>query len=150
MGPNHLKFGGGVAESVLNPAVLLVVLLAGVLICVLPRNKTMIPFLIAGVLIPMDQILLIGPAHFPMLRVLILFSLFRMVKDNMKSKLPLCAGGFNKIDLTVTLLTIFIALNGILLFREVGAVVYQLGNLFTVFGVYFFLRFAIRDENDVV
>ena len=150
MGPNHLKFGGGVAESVLNPAVLLVVLIAGVLVCVLPRNKTMIPFLVAGVLIPMDQILLIGPAHFPMLRVLILFGLFRMVKDKMKSKLPLCAGGFNKIDIAVTLLTMFIALNGILLFREMGAVVYQLGNLFTVFGVYFFLRFAIRDENDVV
>ncbi len=150
MGPSHVKFGGGVSESFLSPAVLLAVLIAGVLICVLPRNKAMVPFLVAGILIPMDQILLIGPAHFPMLRVLIVFGMFRIFKDKASRKVPLFTGGMNRLDITVILLTVFTALNGILLFREMGAVIYQLGNLYTVFGVYFLLRFLIRDDKDIV
>jgi hypothetical protein len=149
-GPQNFKFGGGVGESVLNPGVLLVVLIAGVLICVWPRKKSMSLFLAASILIPMDQVLLIGPAHFPMLRLLVLFGIVRMCKDKLNSKLRLFRGGMNRMDIAVILLTAFIALNGILLFPVSASVVNQLGNLYTVFGVYFLLRFMIRDEDDVV
>ena len=70
-GLQHLHFGGGVSETVLNPVVFAVVLIAGVLICVWPRQKAAMAFLVAALLIPEDQVLLIGPAHFPMLRVLV-------------------------------------------------------------------------------
>jgi hypothetical protein len=145
----HLKFGGGVSQSVLHPAVLLITLMAGVLICVLPRNKAIVPFLVAALLIPMDQVLLIGPAHFPMLRLLILFGIVRMVREKATSKLPLFSRGLNKIDIAVILLTVFIAVNGILLFQVSGEVINQLGDLYTVFGVYFLLRFLIRNEEDI-
>ena len=62
----HLRFGGGVSASVLHPAVLIAVLIAGVSICILPRNKAVSAFLAAALLIPMDQVLLIGRAHFSM------------------------------------------------------------------------------------
>ena len=65
MGPNRLKFGGGVSETVLNPVVMLVVLLAGALIVFWPRKKALSAFLAAGLLIPQDQVLLIGALHFP-------------------------------------------------------------------------------------
>src|ERR1035438_1216324 len=97
----------------------------------------------------MDQVLLIGSLHFPMLRILILFGLIRIVKDKVRSKAKVFTGGINKIDIALILLTAFVAINGILLFQESGAVINQLGNLYTVFGVYFLLRFLIRDEDDV-
>jgi hypothetical protein len=150
MGPDHLKFGGGVTETVLNPAVLILVLIAGVLICVWPRKKAIVAFLSASILIPMDQVLLVGSAHFPMLRVLILFGVVRIAIEKSRSKRPLFSGGMNKIDVALILLTLFTALNGILLFQESGAAIYQLGYLYTVFGVYFLLRFLIRDEADIV
>jgi len=150
MNPDHPLFGGGVSETVLNPAVLIVVLLAGVLIWILPRKKAIAPFLAAALLIPIDQVLLIRPAHFTMLRVLVLFGIIRILKDRISAKRPLLSGGMNKIDIAVILLTLFIAVNGVLLFQESGAAIYQLGNLYTVFGVYFLLRFLIRDEEDVV
>jgi hypothetical protein len=149
-GPQNFKFGGGVSETVLHPAVLLVILIAGVLICIWPRKKAAAAFLVASLLIPMDQVLLIGPAHFPMLRILILFGIFRMVKDKVNSKLRVLSGGMNQIDVAMILLTLFIALNGILLFQVSGAAFNQLGTMYTVFGIYFLLRFLIRDEEDVV
>jgi hypothetical protein len=149
-GPQNLRFGGGVSDTILNPAVLFVILAAGALICFWPRRRAIVPFLLASILIPMDQVLLIGSLHFPMLRLLVLFGFIRIMKDKVSSKARIFSGGVNKIDIAVILLTVFIALNSILLFQESGAVVNQLGNLFTVFGVYFLLRFLIRDEEDLV
>jgi hypothetical protein len=148
--PGHLKFGGGVAATVLHPAVLALTLVAGILICIWPQKKALAAFLTAAILIPMDQVLLIGPAHFPMLRLLVLFGIVRMVRGKAGSKAKIFSGGLNKIDIFTILLTIFIAVNGILLFQASGEVINQLGNVYTVFGAYFLLRFLIRDEEDVL
>jgi hypothetical protein len=147
-GPQNLRFGGGVSETALHPIVLIAILIAGALICFGPRRKAVIPFLLASLLIPTDQILLIGSLHFPMLRVLVLFGFIRMLRD--RAKLRLFSNGINKIDIMVILLTLFIAIDGILLFQESGAIVNQIGNLISVFGVFFLLRFLIRDEEDVI
>jgi hypothetical protein len=98
----------------------------------------------------MDQVLLIGSLHFPMLRLLALFGFIRIIKDKVFSKAHIFSGGVNKIDIAVILLAVFTALNSILLFQESGALVAQLGNLYTVFGIYFLLRFLIRDDEDIV
>jgi hypothetical protein len=150
VGPDHLKFGGGVTQSVINPAVLVLILIAGALICVWPRKKAIPVFLAAALLIPMDQVLLIGPAHFPMLRILVLFGIVRMVRERLSGKSQLLSGGVNKIDIAFILLTLVTAVNGVLLFQESGAAIYQLGNLYTNVGVYFLLRSLIRDEDDIV
>src|SRR5580704_8482111 len=149
-GPINLKFGGGVAESVFNPLVLALVLLAGILVLVCPRAKATVAFLVASLLIPTDQILVIGGLHFPMLRVLVLFGIARMLKERASSKRRLFCGGINRIDIGLIVLTTFIGLNGVLLFQEAGALINQVGNLLTVFGAYFLLRFLIRDEADVI
>jgi hypothetical protein len=150
VGRINIKFGGGVSATILNPYVLVLILIAGILICVLPRNKAVVPFLVAALLIPTDQVLLIGPAHFPMLRILGLFGFIRIFKDKAVSKKPIFTGGFNKMDRAVILLTVFTAVNGIILFQQSGAVINQLGNLYTIFGIYFLLRFLLRDQEDIV
>lgn len=149
MGPDNLNFGGGVAETIVNPVVLLVVLIAGVSICILPRSKAIVPFLAAGILIPMDQVLVVGGLHFPMLRVLALFGFVRMFWAKLSGKDEFFSGGMNGIDVAFIVLTLFTALDGTLLWRVSGAVIFQLGNLYTAFGVYFLLRFLIRDEEDI-
>jgi hypothetical protein len=59
-------------------------------------------------------------------------------------------GGINRIDVAFILLTVTSAVSGILLFQQGAAAFYQLGNLYTDFGVYFLIRFLIRDDSDVV
>jgi hypothetical protein len=147
--PKNLRFGGGAADTILNPAVLVVVLIAGILILVGPRKKALVSFLVASILIPMDQVLVIGGLHFQMLRVLALFGIARLVKEKVGRR-KIFTGGINKIDGAVILLTVIIAINAVLLFQEFGVVIYQLGNLYTAFGVYFLLRFLIRDQRDIL
>jgi hypothetical protein len=148
--PKNFKFGGGVADTILNPAVLIVILIIGVLILVWPRKKIIGPFIAAALLIPMDQVLVLGGLHFPMLRLLALFGIARLVRERFVAKHRIFAGGINKIDLSLILFTLFTAIAGVLLFRESGELIYQIGNIYTVFGLYFLLRFLLRDESDVL
>src|ERR1700677_4295453 len=150
MGPKDLKFGGGVADTVLNPAVLILILVACAFICFAPRQKALAAFLTAGILIPIDQVLVLAGVHFPMLRVLAIFGLVRILKEKYASKTWLFVGGFNKLDRAVILLAVSTAVSGVILFREFGAVVYQAGNLCTVLGSYLLLRLLIRNEDDIV
>ncbi len=149
-GPVHLKFGGGVSVSSVHPAILLIVLVAGGILLFCPRRWALVVFLTVGLLIPMDQILLIGGAHFPMLRLLVLFGLVRMIRERVASKATIFSSGLNRIDLFVILYAAFVAINGIWLFKEMGAVINQIGVLYTVFGVYFLMRSLMRDEQDIV
>src|SRR5882672_8719962 len=148
--PDNLRFGGGVSSSIINPFVALVVLVAGILICVWPRNKAVLPFIFASILVPTDQVLLIGGLHFPMMRVLILFGLFRIFRTKATSRSQIVSGGMNKIDIAVVLLAVSSAVAGVALWQQSAVVTYQLGELFSTFGTYFILRFFIRDREDVL
>jgi len=142
-------YGGGVTDSIVNPYVLAVTLFSGLLILVLPRKKVMIPFLIFGILIPINQVVVLGGLHFFMLRMLALFGLARMSWAKLSGKDKIFSGGMNEMDKAFVLLTTFIAIDGILLWHAWGEVVYQLGVLYTAYGVYFLLRFLIRDQEDI-
>jgi hypothetical protein len=150
VGPENLRFGGGAAGTVLNPAVALAMIIAGLLICCLPRRKAIIPFVVTSILIPVDQVLVIAGLHFPVLRVLIFFGMVRILVIKGRGEWVLFSRGVNRIDRAVILLAIVSAMAGVLLFREMGAVVYQLGELYTIFCTYFLVRCLIRDHDDVV
>lgn len=142
----NLVFGGGVSETIVSPVALLAVLTAGVVICICSRRKALAAFLLAGILIPTDQVVLLGPLHFPMLRILIIFAFIRMFGAGISK---VFSGGMNAIDKAMILFSIFTMIDGILLWRQWGEVIFQLGNLYSAFGAYFFLRFLIRDWDDI-
>ena len=149
MGPQNLIYGGGVAESVVSPAVLAITLLTGLLIVFLPRKMVILPFLALGILIPIYQILVVGGLHFPMLRVLVLFGFARLVWAKISGRNRIFSGGMNGIDSAFLVLVVFTAVDGVLLWQTQGALINQLGALYTSIGVYFLLRYLIRDEEDV-
>ncbi len=151
MEPEHLRggFGNAVGHSIVNPIILIVVLIVGLLICFGSRNRAIAAFLAGAILIPMDQILVIGSMHFPMLRVLLLFGMARILRVKASSKSEILGGGWNKIDLALIVLTLVTAVNGILLYQDSARVIFELGGLFTAFG-YLLLRSLIRDEQDVM
>jgi hypothetical protein len=149
MEPSNLHFGGGVSQTVLNPFVAAFVLLAGVVILTRPRSQALTAFLTASILIPVDQVLLIGGVHFPMMRVLILFGLARLLKEKLSAHANILTGGMNGLDIAMLALTLVSAVTGILLFPEIGSLIFQVGNVYTVLGAYCFLRFMICDGQDV-
>ncbi len=147
--PEHLAFGGGASQTVLNPLVAVFVLVAGILMSVLPRRMTIAPFLAGALLIPMDQVIVIASVHFQMVRVLVLFGAVRMVIAKTSSKQKIFSSGLNAIDKAVIFWTLFTAIDVTLLWGDSGALTNQLGTIYQIFGIYFLLRFLIRDEQDV-
>ncbi len=150
MVPQNLRFGGGVAGTVFSPAVALVLILAVVLIFGLPQRKVIVPFLLASILIPNDQILVIAGLHFPLLRILIFFGMIRIFLIRGKGKWNVFSGGLNGVDKSLILLSVASAVAGILLAGNTQALTYQFGEMYTAFGTYFLLRCLIRDQEDVV
>jgi hypothetical protein len=143
------QFRVGITHSVVSPVALLIILLAGVAICVSGRRIAAGAFLASSILIPMDQILVLGPLHFPMLRVLVLFGFARIVREKLSFRNKVFSGGINGIDKAMIGLTLFTALNGIVLWRDSASIIFQLGNMYAGLGVYCLLRFLIRSREDV-
>ena len=111
--PKNIRFGGGLLESSFNPYVFGVVVLAGILMLKGSRRRAIAAFLLPAILIPYDQVLMIGSVHFPMLRVLILFGIVRMFLDQAR----MLTGGISGIDIALLCLGSFTAINALLLFR---------------------------------
>jgi hypothetical protein len=146
--PEHLKFGGGAASSAFNPLVLLLVLIVGVVMLVRENRGVIAPFLWASIMIPLDQVVVIGPLHFPMLRVLLLFGMVRIAREKFGSKTPVFSGGINRLDKVVIWFELFTVANALMLWRDGGMVVRQAGDMFTLFGIYFLMRHLLRDNDD--
>lgn len=142
-------FAGGPPDSIFSPVALVLVLVAGILLLLLPRTKAIIPLLLAGLVIPNDQIVVLGSVHFPMLRILLLFGFARIAWRKFSKREQIFSGGLNGLDKTVILLNVLTAVNGTLLYQESAALIYQVGQLYTIIGGYLVLRFLIRDEEDV-
>lgn len=150
MDPRAIRFGGGAAQSAFNPLILVAVAIACGVVCFAPRRKATAAFLIAGLLVPIYQVLVVGGVHFPMLRLLAMAGFIRVLRERRPAKNWLFAGGFNRLDLSIILFLLMTAVNGVLLFREMGAFIYQVGNLITLMGTFLLLRVLIRDEEDVL
>lgn len=144
--PDRLAGGG---STQVHPLIVVAMVLAAALILAVPRRHVLAPFLVAAFLIPMDQTVLIGPFHFQMLRILILCGWIAMLIHK-RSAGPVFSNGFNRIDKAVILWAIFTAIATVALWQDTASLNNQLGALYTVFGIYFLLRFFIRDERDVL
>jgi hypothetical protein len=149
MRPENVNYGGGVAESAISIPVLIVVILVCLILLAGSRRRALAAFLAACIMIPMDQVLVIGGLHFPMVRILIIFAMIRIIREKFSGKTELFSGGINWLDKWFLVLMIFTTLDGILLWQNSGYVVFALGSLFSAAGVYFAWRYFIRDEEDV-
>ena len=149
MVPEHLQFGGGATASVLHPLVAVGVLIAIVLMLTLERKKAMVPFLVAGLMIPWGQVLVIGGMHFTMMRILILAGLARGVWSKAKSSEGWFGTGFNGIDQAMVLWLTFSYVIVTLQWMNSEMVIASLGNLVDALGGYLVVRFFISDGETI-
>jgi hypothetical protein len=151
MRPENFYFGGGSGETVMHPAVAAAMVLAVILILVLPRKKAIVPFLLCAFLIPLGQTLVLGGLHLFVLRIVLLFACTRMIFTKFSSHASIFGGGFGYLDKAFSLWAVFRAVAFLMLFSlQSGAVVNQASFLLDVFGAFFFLRFLIHDDDDIL
>lgn len=141
------RFGGG-GETYVHPVVVCAMLLSMALIWILPRKHIVVPVLATIFLVPMDQVIILGPCHFSMLRIVLLGGWIRLLKCKVTSRSPFLSGGVTPVDKMMLWYAVVTAIDFVLLWRDWGAVVNQLGNVYTTLGCYVLLRSLIRDEED--
>jgi hypothetical protein len=146
MPPEHLRFGGGSADSVISPIVAVMLAIAILLIMTLPRKRVIMPFLITFFSIPAGEVLVIGGAHFTALRILILAALARRLTFSRREKYP---GGVNSIDWCVILWSISALIAFVLEFPGTPALIQGIGGLFDTLGGYLVIRSLIPDVDGV-
>lgn len=147
--PEHLHFGGGASETVLNPLVLAAMLVAIVLVLTLPRRQLAVPFLTVVFLVPLGQQIYAGGAHWLVLRIVVLAGCLRLLIEKVKGNGWLFRSGLNGIDRAFAVWACCAGLAPILLYRTSAIVPLQMASLLQSFGGYFFLRYAIQDRKDL-
>jgi hypothetical protein len=149
MPPAHPReFGGGGAETLLNPFVAVVLIVAVILILSLPRKYVVVPLLFAGILVPIGQVLVVAGLHLYVGRLLVIVALARGITTAAFSRLGLFGGGSNTIDRAFLCATVWQASAAIILFGSIQSLVNQCGFLLDVGGMYLVLRFFIRSNQD--
>lgn len=142
MAPEHLRFGGGSADSVISPFVIVWLLLAILLIMVLPRRKAIMPFLIAFFTIPIGEVVVVGGIHLTALRILILVALAKRLTFSRREKYP---EGVNGIDWAVILWAVSAFIAFFLQFPGTPSLIQGLGVLLDTLGGYLAVRSLIPD-----
>lgn len=140
------RFGGGGATH-LAPFATVLLLIGIALILVLPRRHTIIPFLLVALWLPDGVNVVLGPFHFYVLRILLIFAWIRVLFGRRSTDKPF---RMNAIDKSFLLYAISAAVIFFLLWRQSEAFVNRLGFLYTALGVYFFFRIVLEDQRDVV
>jgi len=142
--PKNYYFGGG-GDTFMPPIALVLVIVAIILMVVLPRKYAFVPFLLAGLLIPLDVTILIAGLHFNSNRLLILGGLSRFV---FRGEMSL--DNMNSLDKVIMYGMLIESISYILLWRQAEVIVNRAGFLFSGLGTYIILRSLIRSKEDVV
>ncbi len=145
----NFQFGGGADATFMSPAVLLLTILAAVAVLFFKKKYAFAAILVISFLTPFANQLYLGGVHFFAIRIVILAGVIRLLMAKMKSSSSPLNDGFSPLEKIFFLWAFFRAIVFVLLYREGGAVVAQVGFLLDACGGYLLFRHFLRDEKDV-
>jgi hypothetical protein len=131
--------------TVLHPLALAAVLVAALLMFSLPRRQALIPLIVCGLLIPMQQRLVLMTLDFTMLRLLIFCGCMRLILQYKPGALQV-----SRADKLILAWALVGTLVYTLMHMSGGALVNRLGKCFDALGIYFLARYFVRDLEDLV
>lgn len=128
----------------IHPVALAFMLVAGSLMLALPRRGALVPLVFAIVFIPLQQRIMVYSLDFYIIRILILFGWTRvLIRGEYSIRL-------NTIDKLMVLWAVSAVATYSILWQTWGAFINRLGVSFDIIGIYFLVRFLVRDFDDIV
>jgi hypothetical protein len=132
--------------STITASSLVFTLCLGILLVFLPRRYALMPLFISGCYMTLGQVLLVGPLHFLIFRIILLFGWIRIIINKEIFSIKL-----NTIDKVLIVWVIVSSLVNLLLRGwSSEAIISCLGTLYNTIGTYFLIRAIVRDFDDVV
>jgi hypothetical protein len=111
----------------------------------LPRRYVLIPILVSGILMGMTQRIYIFSLDFTPVRILLLCGWIRLIiRSEYRSVIS-----FNNIDKIFCLYVLWTIIAYVILWFTMDALIYKLGFLSYSFGIYFLVRYYIKDIDDL-
>ncbi len=132
-------------QTTLHPLGLTAMLVCGVALLLLPRRHAVLPMLIVCCFVAVSQRIVIGPADFSLLRIMVLFGAVRVLLRQ-----EYLGVRFNRVD---ALLCCWLAAGAAIYIAREGtpeAVVNRSGWIFDGAGMYFLFRCLIREWKDII
>jgi len=114
-----------------------------ILILFLPRRFAVVPILMTACYMTLGQVVVIGPFHFTMMRILIFLGCLRAFIGKGFNTIKI-----NSIDKIVVAYVLASTIIYFLLRKDTEAFVNGLGFIYNALGLYFLFRYYIRDDND--
>ncbi|HEV2395500.1 MAG TPA: hypothetical protein VGS27_00980 [Candidatus Sulfotelmatobacter sp.] len=145
----HFHFGGGAAESTMHPVVFAATLLAALAVLFLPRRYALLPVLAVVFLTPTGQQVLIGGFHVFVIRIIVVTGLVKIAWMKVSARTLVFSHGVLWIDNLFFAWALLHAATFILLFRDTGAVTYEIAFLLDACG-YVLVRHFVQDREDVL
>jgi len=130
--------------TALRPATLLLTVLLGLLSFTVPRRWSLTPILVASVLLPDDQRIILAGVNWTMFRLLLLCSLGRVAARGEHRHVR--RAGIDRLLIAFSISNVIAA---VFLYGTADAVVNRLGGAFDVVGFYFVSRVAIKEPSDL-
>jgi len=142
--PENYYFSGGVGTFV-TPLSVAVLLAAIILIVCLPRKYVIVPFLLAGLLVPIYENFLVAGLNFHFDRILLIVTWARILVRREPASGPL-----SPLDKVVLLGALVNSIAYCIVWPQLGAMSNRAGFLLSGLGTYFLMRSLIRDKEDVI
>lgn len=149
MEPSHFRFGGGASETMLHPLVAVWLLIAIAMILSVPRHKLILCFLISFFCIPVQQVVVVGGVHFPVLRILIIAGLIRRATEGGASRRNKYPGGFNAVDRVVVLWTVLEQTMVCMQWMDMQVLIHNVGDFVDAIGAFLVVRFLVTDREAI-
>lgn len=128
----------------MNQVTIIFIIFASIFLLFLPRKWAALPFLLAACYITMGQIIMIGPFHFTVIRILVAIGVIRIL---IRGERPL--GGLNGLDWLIVLWGI-VALCVSPFHKDPRAtLINHLGRAYDILGNYFLMRSFFQTKEEI-
>ncbi len=127
-----------------HPVGLAVLVLFGIFLITVKRDKIAFPFVFMSVFIPSSQSIVVAGFDLYFLRIIVIFAWLRVFLRNEHRSLKI-----NKLDILVILWSISSVVAYTVQQQSTSALINRLGYMVDTTGMYFSFRFLIRDYDDV-
>jgi hypothetical protein len=111
----------------------------------LPRRWALLPLLLGACYMTAGQVIMLGPFHFTVLRVLLLVGAIRILIYGERLE-----GGINGLDLLVIIWGVWLLCSSAFHTPISEALVFRLGWIYNTLGFYFLVRIFCRSKEDVI
>ena len=135
---------GSAGETNLHPIVLTILVIFLLSLFFIKGRFALIFFTSIALLTPFGQLLMLGPIHLPIIRIMILALIAKIFISNEGYAIQL-----NRLDKLLIIYLIVGAIAYTLLWGQIGALINRMGNALVIGGIFFIFRYYLRSHEDI-